>query len=601
MDATPYESELAADLLGRCAAVPFRHGDRPCLALSIPHGDAHDVSAHFVICTEPDGSLGGRRFVSVPDAGVARFRNEASMPSRGPGPGFVAFSDGLPDLPGGRRTLASAIRRTARASGLPGDGLDAVAARAAALVATALSARVDAALEASGIDPSHVAALRALRRFLRPPKAVVEAVLGPASPSRAAAIAACESMPLLCELLLAQGPDPAAVLARGPDGLRRACLDLAGPGFPEDRLDRIGRLGRADFPHSASGGAAAFLRLLADAPRDWVRPVPEAIGPMLALSGAYANLVMHRGADPAALLGPARGNWAAFHARCAAAAGPVLEREAEATARVAESASDVLVHFAERVLLPLLARSDPPADGFPEPWLIPCLVAARRILFADKGMPAVLAATALWHERAERIEARIPSGDKAEWEAPCPPFRTSEGLLVRPLASAMELVAEGAAGADADGIPGLGHCVASYRTIAQTGRSHILSVRAADGLRRLSTAEIKVDGFGRARVVQHKGHGNAPPPPEAVRAMGEFVTGVRLAPPEPDASAPATGRIAAKCGYDWRNDDLVRLAVLAYAEFLPRDLRDGDLDRLAERAGFAAREPDAAPDSSHRP
>ena len=590
---------IADDLLARTRIERFTHRGRPCLALSLPTGGPEDMIATALLVTEGDGTLTSRGLVGLGYPDRARLAAAASEPPVRSLRDLALFTGGLGGAPGAARALASAAGRIAR------DLPQAPTPRTVeARVAGPLSARLVEALDRSGLAPQHVRALSGLARIARPGSALVKVLLGPPEPWRAAVAACCERSPVLTEIVSFVTPPDAGLLrdrlGDGPETLTRTILAefeaTNGPGLTAGRL---GRLGGAGIPPDAprSHDLDAFLRLLRDAPIDWIRPDPTAIGAMLGLAPAYGRLALYWGEDAPTLLKPARGDWPAFLARCLEAGRDTGRAGGEDLPTRAADVSDMLNHFARRVMLPLLARTEPPADGFPPGYVARTMEAARVMLLADKGLPAVLEASALWHAQAGRIEARIPSGAAAVWDPPCPPFRSEDGIEVRPLSSAMDLVEEGAAGLDAEGVPGLAHCVASYRTLAQSGQSHILSVRSADGRRRLSTVEVKVDDYGRARVVQHRGLRNAPAPPEAVRAVGEFVTATRLPVPVAAPAPQPLGRIAQDCGYDWRDDALLRLAVLAYAEFLPRDLRDADLDRLAQRAGFGLPDPAADADA----
>jgi len=72
----------------------------------------------------------------------------------------------------------------------------------------------------------------------------------------------------------------------------------------------------------------------------------------------------------------------------------------------------------------------------------------------------------------------------------------------------------------------MNHCVDTYFTACQSGRSVILSVRQANGTR-LSTFEISIKRKGLAlfdvTLVQQKGRANVYPSSEAVRAVSEFM------------------------------------------------------------------------------
>lgn len=606
----PRADALAESLASAFRAAGFRNGGRPGLMLSFPES-LGESQINALLLVEPDGSLGTRSFVTFGAPDAARLRRHAAEPGRKAGHGFAPFVNGLHGGWSPDALLARAAVRIVRESApdLAAAAADALARDASRRAAAMVSPLIDAAVADAGFASGHLAGLASLRRFQAPDRSLTDLLLGPPGPVPDAIAETCASSPLMAELatrhkdvaevrdLLAGGVvGLSAALCGGPGGAAEDAVKLRG------RLARLGGIGLADIPGGMppfNASAVKFARLLCDAPVDWIRPDPDCVQAMMAVSSIHEPLARMEGADPAALLAPARGDWAGFLSRCRAAC---TEKDAgyhggiDPAAVAADNARDMTMHFLNKVVLPTMALVERPADGMPEDWLARGIRASRALLFGDKGAPAVLEAVTLWHVRIEAIEARIPEGNRSSWDPPCDDFVASNGVEVRPLSSARALVEEGAAGTDPEGIPGLSHCVAGYRSIAQAGLSHILSVRAPGGAPRLSTVEVKVDAYGRARVMQHKGFRNGKAPAEAVRAVGEFVTSVRLpVPVEPEGKAPA-GRIQQQCGYDWRNPDLVRLAAQAYAPFLPRPLRDGDIDRIAEWAGF-----EATPGSAPRP
>jgi len=149
----------------------------------------------------------------------------------------------------------------------------------------------------------------------------------------------------------------------------------------------------------------------------------------------------------------------------------------------------------------------------------------RDILIGYGSLARLLEATQRWHALPALHLSGAGLSPEATWPVPFAPVSLPDGGEARVLGSMAELVGEGVRGADADGIDGLGHCVASYGPRCLDGRSLILAFRRVDRPvpERLSTLELEPKKDGCWRIAgqpyterQHRGRENAKPSAEAL-------------------------------------------------------------------------------------
>lgn len=128
-----------------------------------------------------------------------------------------------------------------------------------------------------------------------------------------------------------------------------------------------------------------------------------------------------------------------------------------------------------------------------------------------------------WHSDVDRIHKRS-SMEFSSWAPLADSFVASNGVEISFLTNSNALIDEGSSGEDENGVPGLGHCVASYSPKCEKGSTHIASFRTRNGdsYQRLSTVEIAVNSDG-PEIMQHKGKINREPPREAEVACREWM------------------------------------------------------------------------------
>jgi hypothetical protein len=210
----------------------------------------------------------------------------------------------------------------------------------------------------------------------------------------------------------------------------------------------------------------------------------------------------------------------------AANAGPAASPR-EAAAGAARLVRDMAEAFHRQVVWPAASRVEPafrdrpPRPGRDERRPPSGLsVVAHRLLLGDKGFPAAVDAAARWNGGLTAIAdvvAAVGASEGVRWAPAFAPVRDRLGVVVTCIADAEEMLREAR---------DLGHCVCTYLPRCLAGESVIASVRsvAPDGtvLERLSTIELRWDGDGGLRPVQHHGAANGPPPDVAVLALRRF-------------------------------------------------------------------------------
>ena len=211
-----------------------------------------------------------------------------------------------------------------------------------------------------------------------------------------------------------------------------------------------------------------------------------------------------------------------------------------------------------------------------------------RLIYRGKSLPACLEAATWWHAHLAEIRAAMPADLPAgeRWAPLILETRIGDLVLV-PLVTPDDLAEEGSRHPDRNGVPGLGHCVATYGPRAMAGQTHIASLRRIlpDGsYLRLATIEFHQTRDG--TVIPHQTQG-----PGAEEALG-FVDELLRSQPhrpyiEPRRMSGDHGDIRRVCGYDWSDRDKVVQAAKAYGHLLESSLR-GDLDSLTRSIGDAA-------------
>ena len=218
------------------------------------------------------------------------------------------------------------------------------------------------------------------------------------------------------------------------------------------------------------------------------------------------------------------------------------------------------------------------------------------VLDSGRKLRSWVADSERWHARAGRIDAvlaALPGAERVDspW-LPCFPDLRVVDVDVRVLTSVAQLVAEGFAGDDRDGVAGLGHCVGGYGQRCRSGMSRVLglSTTSPSGRRtRLSTVEVTFHPGGQWMVSQHRGARNREPPPEALGAWHAYLD--RLARPgmvRPSDLAPVPEPNDHGAGYDVDVPGNWEAARAAWAPFVPRAARHlapGDWVRVHEWCG----------------
>ena len=204
-----------------------------------------------------------------------------------------------------------------------------------------------------------------------------------------------------------------------------------------------------------------------------------------------------------------------------------------------------------RGLLRILEEHDPE---------LPAYRIAASILLDARDLHTLDALSRAWHaDPVLRVRGSLSLSPDACWprlfEGDVP---LGGGYAARALGTLRELVAEGDAGPDEEGRPGLDHCVAGYAEACLAGECAIVSIRGPDG-NRVSTAEI-VERRGVQVVTQHRARGNAGPPPEAIMALERLERMLREGtirvrdPHEPVEADPVAGTMPETLAREIRDD-----------------------------------------------
>lgn len=265
----------------------------------------------------------------------------------------------------------------------------------------------------------------------------------------------------------------------------------------------IRRLPKDEVPSSA------VVQVMRTLPVDWLPRHDDKEGwtalklTAMALQSCWLSEV----AWPALAAG-CKGDWVAFAERCARAAfGPDGDRRPLGFVHTAvRYARDVTVGFS--TFLGLLTGDALAAR-------IAAADIADEATVGDRGLPAILENSRLWHARFRPLP---PSN--VRWRALLPRWTdASTGIEVVPLTNSGMLIDEGDV---------MGHCVGGEAFALASLRNEARVVSLRRGKERLSTAEIALheDPSGKplpGGVVQHYGKGNAQPCESAVAALAAYV------------------------------------------------------------------------------
>ncbi len=339
-------------------------------------------------------------------------------------------------------------------------------------------------------------------------------------------------------------------------------------------------------------GDDAFLDLacnLRELPTNWV---PDGRAEWVAYF-EVAGLIPHAAnlsprSSPSGILAVG-GRWRRWRDSLTAAAGvPVTE-----LAAALRDVEDVEASFESQVLAPAHALVGSRRSGGDSESL------ARSVLWSKSSLRRVLEVSRAWHSRRARIAAKLATLHGSvqavtSWAAGLPPM-SSDGTVLVVVETLRDLLAEGGAGLDADGHPGLDHCVASYLSRCLAGTVRIASVRAEDGTR-LSTVAFDMTRDG--AVLDHRGPRNAVPTARAQALVDRYVAAMAAGEFEVvrQPAVPGHDRALLNAGYDWREEGNWDRAVAAWGDLLPRRVREASPASLvAATGGGAARDDGVGP------
>ena len=215
---------------------------------------------------------------------------------------------------------------------------------------------------------------------------------------------------------------------------------------------------------------------------------------------------------------------------------------------------------------------------------------AGRILFAGRSGHAITRLQARWHRAHDAFQAALPCGGTTNaWPEAFPPFTAANGLVIRCLLDEAALKREGSPRPDAEGNPGLAHCVGGYGPNCYGGQCQVASVRRlVDGREeRVSTVELRPHEKGgrfELRVHQHRGPANADPAAEAHLAVAELERALREGRHPYDAFVirPRSPH-GYVLGYDPAVPGNLETAYAAWTPFLPRPVAREGLDGIRRR------------------
>lgn len=433
-------------------------------------------------------------------------------------------------------------------------------------------------------------------------------------PERALAVAT-EAMPLLRDTLAAMYAVDHAAFTDAAVGRGRPLRDVVRAYLARDGGKRVadvalrvlGIVEGLDGPTRA--GIEASLRHRSDLPVQVARDLSSLPASwMPRTTAAFLDFAACLPAVRAAVSGAAEGragdmlnamgDWAGYRRRLAKACGVPASIGADALGRAVRDVDDMADSFARQVVAPAMARAaEAPAGADPRvsvgrvhvPWHMALRMIAKSLIQEGRTLPATLEASRRWHGARWRLLQDLPGRENLPdgWLAGMPAHGHGDVDIV-PVTDAEGLEAEGATGADRDGMTSLSHCVGGHAGACLAGTSRIVSLRTRRGGRtmRLSTAEYRLGRDGPERV-QHRGNANGAPPEEAEAALEAYEAGIRAGrlPFDRDAWQPVEGGdpITLAADYDWRTDGHLEAALEAWKPFLPRSLRGVTPGELASR------------------
>lgn len=445
------------------------------------------------------------------------------------------------------------------------------------------------ALQAFDLPPSLVEATRILSRHWIQSTECFRRLAAP-GPMAQALRGFTRAVPLVAELAFGSPAFLRALDAGTPPGKAVATFL---PAFAPTHLRRLAGISRRDIGARERDDLQRFglplLEVLTNIPPDWI-PSRDEMVTFRTVAGMALDLKA-QDLDPVHLLSASKGDWAGILQRVRE-----VDHAQAPDGRVCfepRMAADAALALQHELVAPLVAhgclrrgllderRFDEEAAIDDIKLVAGC--AAPRILFGDKTLAGVAEATHEWHRRQEAISDAVAQVSPEDaWPALFAPVRF-EDVEVRVVSDGASLAEEGSHGKDRNGVPGMGHCVATRRPRLMRGEAHVVSVRRLlpdGGYQRLSTAQLECGGDGMPRVEEHRGLRNGEPPLEAVGALGLLAAGIREGriPLAPEALEPRSlpvhdDEIARNCRYDWRSEERLAAALEAWSPLLPRWLR----------------------------
>ena len=354
----------------------------------------------------------------------------------------------------------------------------------------------------------------------------------------------------------------------------------------------------AELAHVYSAGSDPFEEVLPHLPQDWFpKGADEWAAFLIVAAGATALTPPRPWSDLPAFF-DAKGRWRECLSRIEASAGPLVNRSNFEL--VLRDRRDPVARFNAQVVVPSgwLVEGRRPfelshANNYEHP-------AALALIYGDKTLAGLVAASMQWHARQGAMDADLsafaPLPEEISGWAPGLPRHETKGIVLQPLTSTNELVAEGRLGANDDGTFGLDHCVGGYSGVCRRGASRIVSLRrfASDGsIIRLSTAEIDVseDSYP---VLQHLAESNSPPSPDCQAALESYLAAIQSGKLPVDRSAFTTPDDSdmheailhdlEAAGYDFRTPGAFERAMATWSPFLPRYARDWTPEKMLDYA-----------------
>ncbi len=299
---------------------------------------------------------------------------------------------------------------------------------------------------------------------------------------------------------------------------------------------------------------------------------------------SLASMVALRAGNPqaGAAMGMAGADWDGWLDGLAKAAGCGRDEVALRFVDV----RDHVAAYARQVVGPALALSDVSPDGTVRPGPAARFRGVGRERLAGLALHSGRTArrwledSGRWHGRRttlDALRAGLPGEvmDDPAWK-PCLPNHSEGDMSIRVLTTVAELVAEGAGGPDASGMPGLSHCVGGYGPECRSGESRILGIvrHGPDGDERRSTVEFTFRGGG-FQVAQHLARDNRRPDEEDVAFLETYEARLRARPDlvRHEDLEPVHPVECDEAGYDWRHPGNCGKMRDAWDAVLPRALR----------------------------